>query len=175
MKKVILSFEAYSASKNSNESEAITETCQTCGEEECVCETEEITEEESAEEESVEEESVEEEATEEEATEEEATEEGGDEKVSETVAALTTKCYEYAVKESCDYDNDEYPDHTLESYLKENAALIAASACNTLELAHAELRGEEDLTIETYEGILNSMKESYSKKIDEMKDVFAAK
>ena len=84
------------------------------------------------------------------------------------------KCYESAVTEVCEYHKDDYPDHTVESYLKENAALVAMLATKALEEAHAILDPEE-LTVEMYEAILNNMKESYNKKIDELKEAWSSK
>ena len=148
MNKKILSFEEYAANKNLDSSEEITESCDACGEDPCVCESEEV-----------------EDAEEVEDTEEEAL---------ESCSEQLKKCYEYAIKEACDYDKDDYPDHTLEGYLKENAALVASLTASTLEQAHAELKDDE-LTVEIYESCLNAMKESYNKKIDELKESWSAK
>ena len=78
------------------------------------------------------------------------------------------------IKEACAYDGDDYPDHTLESYLKENAALVAALTAESMEQAHAEIK-DDDMTIETYEAMLNTVKESYNKKIEELKEGWSAK
>ena len=88
---------------------------------------------------------------------------------------MMVETYESVVTEACGYDKDDYPDHTLESYLKENAALVATLAASALEDAHAEINDEDDLTIETYESMLNSMKDSYVKKIDELKEGWSAR
>jgi hypothetical protein len=179
MAKKILSFEEYAANKNLDSAEEITESCDACGEDPCVCESEEVenTEEvEDTEEVENDDESDDDDDDDEEESDDDD-EDDDDDKGEETLESCSEqlkKCYEYAIKEACDYDKDDYPDHTLEGYLKENAALIAALATKTLESAHAELRDDE-LTIETYEAVLNSMKDAYSKKIDEMKEVWASK
>ena len=184
MAKKILSFEEYAANKNLDSAEEITESCDACGEDPCVCESEEVenteevedTEEVENDDESDDDDDDDDDDDEEEESDDDD-EDDDDDKGEETLESCSEqlkKCYEYAIKEACDYDKDDYPDHTLEGYLKENAALIAALATKTLESAHAELRDDE-LTIETYEAVLNSMKDAYSKKIDEMKEVWASK
>lgn len=165
MNKKILSFEEYAASKNLEGAEEITESCDACGEEPCVCESEEV-EEESAEEVEDSEEEIEDEDS-----------DDDDDEVEEMIESCSEqlkKCYEYVVKEACDYDKDDYPDHTLEGYLKENATLVATLAGEALENAYAQLKDEE-LTVEMYEACLNNMKESYNKKIEELKETWASK
>ena len=173
MTKKILSFEEYATSKNFTSADEVTET-----DDDKVLgisdEDSESEEHEKIEGEEEEKEEDAEEAEEDDESEEEADESEEEEITEKAVAELMKECYESAVKEAVAYDGDDYPDHTLESYLKENAALIAALATKTLESAHAELRDDE-LTIETYEAVLNSMKDAYSKKIDEMKEVWASK
>ena len=164
MAKKILSFEEYAANKNLKGSEEVSEEtgeiCELCGEDPCVCESEEV-------------EDTEEVEDAEEVENDEESDDDEEEKV-EPVAELMKKCYEYAIKEACNYDKDDYPDHTLEGYLKENAALVAALSASALEQAHAELKDDE-LTIEVYESCLNAMKESYNKKIDELKEAWSSK
>jgi len=172
MDKKILSFEEYAANKGlaatdvteTEEESTIEESCEVCDKEPCVCESEESDEEESDEEESDEEESDEEESDEEES----------DEDILESCSEQLKKCYEGVIKEACAYDKDDYPDHTLESYLKENAALVAALTAESMEQAHAEIK-DDDMTIETYEAMLNTVKESYNKKIEELKEGWSAK
>ena len=162
MDKKILSFEEYAANKGlaatdvteTEEESTIEESCEVCDKEPCVCESEESDEEESDEEESDEEES--------------------DEDILESCSEQLKKCYEGVIKEACAYDKDDYPDHTLESYLKENAALVAALTAESMEQAHAEIK-DDDMTIETYEAMLNTVKESYNKKIEELKEGWSAK
>jgi hypothetical protein len=168
MAKPILSFEEYAANKKLASTDTITET----DDDKVLGISDEDSE--SEEHEKIEGEEEEKEEDAEEAESEEEPEESEDKEVL-TVSARLIEGYESAIKEACDYDADDYPDHTLESYLKENAALIATLAASTLEQAHAEIKGEEELTIETYDAILNGMKESYNKKIDELKDVWSAK
>lgn len=194
MTKKILSFEEYAASKNFTSNDDIAEEneelCETCEKDPCVCESSEEDEDEDEEskesEESEDEESEDEEESDEheklespdeEAKEDEEESEGGekaeDDQKVKTVAEMLESCFSDAVKEACDYDKDEYPDHTLESYLKENASLIAAMSAKTLEQAHAELN-DEALEKEMYEACLNDMKESYCKKIEELKEAWSA-
>ena len=157
MDKKILSFEEYAANKGlaatdvteTEEESTIEESCEVCDKEPCVCESEESDEEESDEEES-------------------------DEDILESCSEQLKKCYEGVIKEACAYDKDDYPDHTLESYLKENAALVAALTAESMEQAHAEIK-DDDMTIETYEAMLNTVKESYNKKIEELKEGWSAK
>ena len=87
---------------------------------------------------------------------------------------MMTEAYESAVKEACEYDKDDYPDHTVESYLKENAVLAATLVAQSAEDANAEIHGE-GLTKEMYEACLNGIKEAYNKKIDELKEMYEAK
>ena len=78
------------------------------------------------------------------------------------------------VKEAaCAYENDDYQDHTLEMYMKENAALVAALSAKAMEESYGEVK-EQDLTQETYESNCNEMKEAYCKKIDELKEAWGS-
>ena len=61
-----------------------------------------------------------------------------------------------------------HDEHTVESYMKENQALVASLAMNTLK----EMR--EEMTLETYEAMCNELKESYAKKMDELKEAYGA-
>lgn len=116
------------------------------------------------------------EESEDEESEEEVEESEEEEATVETkmVADMMHEMYETAHKEAMAYESDDYEEHTIESYMKENAALAAALATKAMESACTELR-EGDLTLEMYEAACESMKESYSKKIDEMKEAYAAK
>ena len=91
------------------------------------------------------------------------------EEILETCSDHLSKSYEMAIKEAIEYDGDDYPDHTLESYMKENASLVASLSAQSCEDCYSEIK-DEDLTKEMYEAILNEMKESYVKKIEEMKE-----
>ena len=78
------------------------------------------------------------------------------------------------VKEAaCAYENDDYQDHTLEMYMKENAALVAALSAKAMEEGYGEVK-EQELTQETYESNCNEMKEAYCKKIDELKEAWGS-
>ena len=66
------------------------------------------------------------------------------------------------------WEEDAHDTHTVESYLNENAALLASLACNTL----TEMK--KDITLEQYEAACNGLKEAYSKKISEMIEAFDA-
>lgn len=190
MTKKILSFEEYAASKNFTSNDDIAEEneelCETCKEDPCVCESKEEEEDEDDDKDDDKESDEDEESDEheklespdEEAKEDEEEAAGGEEAEDDqkvkSVAEMLESCYKDAVKEACDYDKDEYPDHTLESYLKENCSMIASMGANTLEQAFAELK-DEPLEKETYEAVLNDMKESYVKKIEELKEAWSAK
>ena len=86
---------------------------------------------------------------------------------------MFTEGYAKVSEAACTYEKDEYQDHTLQGYMKENAALIAALAAKAMEEGYTEVK-EEELTKEMYEAICNEMKESYSKKIEELKEAWGA-
>jgi hypothetical protein len=181
MAKKILSFEEYAANKNLDSAEEITESCDACGEDPCVCESEEVENTEEVEDtEEVENDDESDDDDDDDDDDDESDDDDDDddddkgEETLESCSEQLKKCYEYAIKEACNYDKDDYPDHTLEGYLKENAALVAALSASALEQAHAELKDDE-LTIEVYESCLNAMKESYNKKIDELKEAWSSK
>lgn len=90
-----------------------------------------------------------------------------------TVETMLTEGYAKVVEAACAYENDEYQDHTLEMYMKENAALIATLAAGAMEEAYGEVK-ETELTQEMYEAHCNEMKEAYAKKIDELKETYGA-
>jgi hypothetical protein len=70
-----------------------------------------------------------------------------------------------------DDDSDDDDEHTIESYLKENAALIGGVAAKALE----EIKeADETYTKEAYEATCNSLKESYAKKLDEACEAYKA-
>ena len=171
MAKRILSFEQYV--QEADRAEEIEKDTVKMGEvEDLEDEVEESPEEvevaEEADEEEVEESEDEESEEEVEESEEEATVE------TKMVADMMHEMYEAAHKEAMAYEGDDYEEHTIESYMKENAALAAALATKAMESACTELR-EGDMALEMYEAACESMKESYSKKIDEMKEAYAAK
>jgi hypothetical protein len=90
-----------------------------------------------------------------------------------TVEEMLSGGYNAVKEAACAYEKDEYQDHTLEMYMKENAALVAALAAKAMEEGYAEVKDEE-LTQEMYEALCNEMKEAYGKKIEELKEVYGA-
>ena len=67
------------------------------------------------------------------------------------------------------YEGDAYDEHTVESYLKEAAAMNAKMVTEVL----ANCRGtNESYTKEAYESSCNEMKEAYAKKIDEVVEAY---
>tara|TARA_B100000497_G_scaffold1672_1_gene2027 strand:- start:44199 stop:44828 length:630 start_codon:yes stop_codon:yes gene_type:complete len=145
--------------------------------EEFVEETEDVEDEESDEESDDDEDSDEESEEDDEDDEDEESDDDDDddklEEILETCSDHLSKSYEMAIKEAVDYEGDDYPDHTLESYMKENAALVATLAATAMEESYSEVK-DEDLTQEMYEAMLNEMKESYTKKLEEMKEAWGA-
>lgn len=81
-----------------------------------------------------------------------------------TVAEMLKEAYESCKNEAKMYEDDAHDDHTVESYMKENAALVAALAANALK----EMK--EEFSVEAYEATCNEMIEAYTKKINEMKE-----
>ena len=112
-------------------------------------------------------EEVEEEAEEEveEEVEEEAEEEAEEAK---QVSEMLQEVYEACKNEAKVYEDDAHDDHTVESYMIENAALIAALAAKSL----TEMK--EEYSTEAYEAVCNGMIESYTKKMNEMKETESA-
>jgi hypothetical protein len=90
-----------------------------------------------------------------------------------TVEQMFSEGYSKVKEAACAYEKDEYQDHTLEMYMKENAALVAALAAGAMEEGYGEVK-ETELTKEMYEAHCNSMKEAYAKKIDELKEMYGA-
>ena len=81
---------------------------------------------------------------------------------------MMKEMYEACKSEAKAYEEDMHDEHTIESYMKENAALAASLAAQTLK----EMK--EDMTLEMYEAACEGLKESYAKKIDEMKEAWNA-
>ena len=90
-----------------------------------------------------------------------------------TVETMFIEGYNKVKEAACAYEKDEYQDHTLEMYMKENAALIATLAAKAMEEGYGEVK-ETELTQEMYEAHCNSMKEAYAKKMDELKETYGA-
>jgi hypothetical protein len=100
-------------------------------------------------------------------SEEEEVEETEEEEVEETeeaklVSEMLQEVYEACKNEAKAYEEDAHDDHTIESYMKENAALVAALAAKSL----TEMK--EEYSTEAYESACNRMIESYTKKMNEM-------
>jgi hypothetical protein len=104
-------------------------------------------------------------------TEEEESKEDKSKETKEDKKAVTDmlkEVYNNVKEEAKVWEEDMHDEHTIESYLKENAALIATFAANTLK----EMKS--DITLEMYEGTCNELKDAYSKKMDEMKEAWTA-
>ena len=102
------------------------------------------------------------EESESEETEEETEEETKEE--AKLVSEMLQEVYEACKNEAKVYEEDAHDDHTVESYMAENAALIAALAAKSL----TEMK--EEYSTEAYEAACNGMIESYTKKMNEMKE-----
>lgn len=81
------------------------------------------------------------------------------------VSEMLEKCYETVIKEAQDWNDDAHDDHTVETYMAENAALVARMGVSAL----TELKG--DMETEAFEACLNKMAEAYTKKINESKEM----
>ena len=77
---------------------------------------------------------------------------------------MLKEVYEMVKNEAKVWEEDAHDEHTVESYMKENAALVAALSANTLK----EMK--EEFSVEAYEAACNEMIEAYTKKINEMKE-----
>lgn len=96
---------------------------------------------------------------------EEETEEVEEEEVEAAlVADLLKEVYESCKNEAKAWEDDAHDEHTVETYMKENAALVGALAAQALK----EMK--EDYSVEAYEAACNEMIEAYSKKVNEMKE-----
>jgi len=80
------------------------------------------------------------------------------------VASMLKEVYESCKNEAKVWEEDAHDSHTVESYMAENAALVATLAAGSLK----EMK--EDYSTEAYEAACNSMIESYTTKINEMKE-----
>jgi hypothetical protein len=85
------------------------------------------------------------------------------EEVEEMVSEILEKCYEKVVKEAKAWETDAHDDHTVETYMCENAALVAGLSAKCLKDC------KEEFGVEAYEAALNMIKEAFSKKIEEIK------
>ena len=192
MSKKILSFEEYSANQGLGDKTEVSEEeaeecpCGTDEEGNCIeCEeTTEIPAEE--EEEEKEDDDSDDDDDDDEESEEVDAEEGEVEEAPEaeaapaeptsetmTVEQMFSEGYGKVKEAACAYENDEYQDHTLEMYMRENAALVAALAAGAMEEGYGEVK-ETEMTQEMYEAMCNELKEAYAKKIDELKETYSA-
>ena len=171
MAKTILSFEEYNSEIKGNQTDAdvteevITEECDVCDNDPCTCET---TGQEDEDEE------IQDYTKDGESSDDDEGEDEDEDELIENCSEQLKKCYETAMTEACAYEGDDYAEHTVETYVKENASLVATHLCEMYERACGEVK-EQDLTIEMYEASCNEMKESFNKRIDEMKEAWSAK
>lgn len=84
------------------------------------------------------------------------------------VADLLKECYEAVIKEAKAWEEDAHDEHTVETYMAENASLVASMAANCVK----EMK--ENMESEAYEACLNKMSEAFTKKINESKEATAA-
>lgn len=96
------------------------------------------------------------------ATEEEAEEEAEEEVIP--VSEMLENCYAHVKEEAAVWESDAHDEHTVETYMVENAALVATLAASSLK----EMKNES--SNEAYEATLNQMVEAYTKKCNEMKE-----
>ena len=99
-----------------------------------------------------------------EAEETEEVEEVEEEEEAAKVSDLLQEVYESCKNEAKVWADDAHDEHTVETYMKENAALVGGLAAKTLK----EMK--EDYSVEAYEAACNEMIEAYSKKVNEMKE-----
>ena len=90
-------------------------------------------------------------------------EEAKEEEVEEMVSEILEKCYEKVVKEAKAWETDAHDDHTIETYMCENVALVAGLSAKAIKDC------KEEFGVEAYEAALNMVKEAFSKKIEEIK------
>jgi uncharacterized membrane-anchored protein YjiN (DUF445 family) len=102
---------------------------------------------------------------------EEDVEESEDVENVKTVAEMVEDLKNGLISEATTWEADDYSEHTTTSYLKENAALVAATTCNALEELNAD---NDSYTKEAYEAALNEIKEAYTKKVDECMEAFGS-
>jgi hypothetical protein len=100
----------------------------------------------------------------EEVAEEETEEVAEEEEEVALVSDMLKEVYESCKNEAKAWADDAHDEHTVETYMKENAALVGALAAQSLK----EMK--EDYSVEAYEAACNEMIEAYSKKVNEMKE-----
>lgn len=107
--------------------------------------------------------------SEEEAEESDESEEAEENEAPKSLAEMLSEMYESTCKEEAKaYEEDAHDEHTIESYMKENAALVAGLAAKTLK----EMK--EEYAVEAFEAACNEMVEAYTKKMNEMKEMDSA-
>jgi hypothetical protein len=85
--------------------------------------------------------------------------------IAKPVSEMLKECYEAIIAEAKVWEEDAHDEHTVETYMAENASLVAGLAANTLKEMKA------DMETEAYEACLNKMSEAFSKKINEIKEM----
>lgn len=100
----------------------------------------------------------------EEVAEEETEEVAEEEEEAMLVSDMLKEVYESCKNEAKAWEDDAHDEHTVETYMKENAALVGGMAAQCLK----EMK--EDYSVEAYEAACNEMIEAYSKKVNEMKE-----
>ena len=91
--------------------------------------------------------------------------EDGAKEIVKPVSEMLKECYEAVMNEAKVWEEDAHDEHTVETYMSENASLVAGLAANTLKEMKA------DMETEAYEACLNKMSEAFSKKINECKEM----
>ena len=104
------------------------------------------------------------ESEESEESEEVAEEEAEEVEETKAVSDMLSEVYEACKNEAKAWESDAHDEHTVETYMKENAALVGGLAAKCLK----EMK--EDYSVEAYEAACNEMIEAYSKKVNEMKE-----
>ena len=95
---------------------------------------------------------------------EETEEVAEEEEETALVSDMLKEVYESCKNEAKAWEDDAHDEHTVETYMKENAALVGGMAAQCLK----EMK--EDYSVEAYEAACNEMIEAYSKKVNEMKE-----
>lgn len=89
----------------------------------------------------------------------------GAKEIVKPVSEMLKECYEAIIAEAKVWEEDAHDEHTVETYMAENASLVAGLAANTLKEMKA------DMETEAYEACLNKMSEAFAKKINEIKEM----
>ena len=172
MAKTILSFEEYNSEIKGNQTEAdvaeevVTEECDVCDDDPCTCETTGMEDDELEDDDADDDDDDDDD--------DEPMDDDGEDVEVKLVSEMIKEAYEKAVTEACAYEGDDYAEHTVEAYVREMASMNAGMLAETFERACGDAK-ESELTLEMYEAACNEMKESFSKRIDEMKEAWTAK